>query len=70
MRIFFIPKGGRLSEWVGNVTGSVDKGLEFVESNQNKIESIINDYVSFSNKMEGKATLSESEKIIQQQLYK
>ena len=70
MRIFFISKGGRLSEWVGNVTGSVDKGLEFVESNQNKIESIINDYVSFSNKMEGKATLSESEKIIQQQLYK
>ena len=61
---------GRLSEWVSNVTGSVDKGLEFVEENQNKIETIINDYVSFSNKMEGKSTLSEAEKIIKKQLYK
>lgn len=61
---------GRLCEWVSNVTGSIDKGLEFIEDNQNRIESIINDYVSFSNKMEGKSTLSESEKIIQKQLYK
>jgi hypothetical protein len=61
---------GRLCEWVGNVTGSIKKGLEFVQTNQSKIESIINDYVSFSNKMEGKSTLSESEKIIQQELYK
>ena len=61
---------GRLCEWVSNVTGSIDKGLEFVDENQNKIETIINDYISFSNKMEGKSTLSEAEKIIQQQLYK
>lgn len=61
---------GRLSEWVSNVTGLVDKGCEFVEENQNRIESIINDYVSFSNKMEGKSTLSEAEKVIQKQLYK
>lgn len=61
---------GRLCEWISNVTGSVDKGLEFIEDNQNKIETIINDYVSFSNKMEGKSTLSEAEKIIQKQLYK
>lgn len=61
---------GRLSEEVSNVTGSIDKGLDFVEASKNKIVSIINDYVSFSNKMEGKSTLSESEKIIQQQLYK
>lgn len=61
---------GRLSEWVSNLTGSVDKGLEFIEVNKNKIESIINDYVTFSNKMEGKSTLSEAEKIIQKQLYK
>lgn len=61
---------GRLCEWVSNVTGSIDKGFEFVEENQNKIESIINDYVSFSNKMEGKSTLSDSEKIIQKQLNK
>ena len=61
---------GRLSEWVSNVTGSIDKGLEFIETNQNRIESIINDYVSFSNKMEGKSTLSEAEKIIQRELYK
>lgn len=61
---------GRLCEWISNVTGSIDKGLEFVEENQNRIESIINDYVSFSNKMEGKSTLSEAEKIIQKQLNK
>lgn len=57
---------GRLSEGVSNVTGSIDKGLDFAEANKNKIVSIINDYVLFSNKMEGKSTLSESEKIIQQ----
>lgn len=60
----------RLTEWVSNLTGSIDNAVGFVETNQNKIESIIDDYVSFSNKMEGKATLSESEKIIQEQLYK
>lgn len=58
----------RLSEWVSNLTGSTEKAISFVETNQSKIESIINDYVSFSNKMQGKATLSEAEKIIQQQL--
>lgn len=60
----------RLSEWISNVTGSVESAIDFVESNQNKIESIINDYVSFSNKMEGKRSLSEAEKIIQEQLNK
>lgn len=35
----------RLFEWFSNVTGSIDKGLEFIEENQNKIENIINDYV-------------------------
>ena len=60
----------RLSEWVSNVTGSTEKAIAFVENNQSKIETIINDYVSFSNKMEGKPTLSEAEKIIQEQLNK
>jgi hypothetical protein len=60
----------RLSEWVSNVTGSTEKAISFVENNQSKIETIINDYVSFSNKMEGKPTLSEAEKIIQEQLKK
>ncbi|HHT99569.1 MAG TPA: hypothetical protein GXZ79_05755 [Acholeplasma sp.] len=43
----------RLSEWVSNITGSTEKAVEFVESNQSKIESIIDDYISFSNKMQG-----------------
>jgi len=60
----------RLSEWVSNVTGSTEKAIAFVEDNQSKIETIINDYVSFSNKMQGRATLSEAEKIIQEQLDK
>ncbi|MDD4184247.1 MAG: hypothetical protein PHI01_02370 [Candidatus Izemoplasmatales bacterium] len=42
--------------------------MSFVEDNQSKIEAIINDYVAFSNKMQGRATLSEAEKIIQEQL--
>ncbi|MFH0767752.1 MAG: hypothetical protein V1920_06635 [Bacillota bacterium] len=60
----------RLSEWVGNVTGSVENAVNFVETNQSRIDSVIEDYISFSNKMEGKATLSEAEKIIQKQLNK
>lgn len=60
----------RTTEWVGNLTGSIDNAVDFVEKNQRKIESIIDEYVSFSNKMEGKATLSEAEKLIQQQLNK
>jgi len=60
----------RLSEWVSNITGSTEKAVEFVETNQSKIEAIINDYVSFSNKMQGKETLSEAEKIIKEQLNK
>lgn len=60
----------RITEWVGNLTCSIDNAVDFVEKNQRKIESIIDEYVSFSNKMEGKATLSEAEKIIQQQLNK
>ena len=60
----------RLSEWVSNLTGSTEKAVEFVETNQSKIEAIINDYISFSNKMQGRATLSEAEKLIQEQLKK
>ena len=60
----------RLSEWVSNITGSTEKAVEFVETNQSKIEAIINDYISFSNKMQGRATLSEAEKLIQEQLTK
>jgi hypothetical protein len=60
----------RLGEWVSNITGSTEKAVEFVETNQSKIEAIINDYVSFSNKMQGKETLSEAEKIIKEQLNK
>ena len=60
----------RLSEWVSNITGSTEKAVEFIETNQSKIEAIIDDYISFSNKMQGKATLSAAEKIIQEQLKK
>lgn len=60
----------RLSEWVSNLTGSIEKAITFVETNQSKIESIIDEYVSFSNKMQGRASLSEAEKIIQEQLKK
>ena len=60
----------RLSEWISNVTGSVENAVNFVETNQSRIDSVIEDYISFSNKMEGKATLSEAEKIIQRQLNK
>lgn len=60
----------RLSEWVSNLTGSTEKAITFVETNQSKIESIIDEYVSFSNKMQGRASLSEAEKIIQEQLKK
>ena len=60
----------RLSEWVSNISGSTEKAVEFVETNQSKIEAIINDYISFSNKMQGRATLSEAEKLIQEQLKK
>ncbi|MGI6359679.1 MAG: hypothetical protein ACOX02_01375 [Acholeplasmatales bacterium] len=60
----------RLSEWVSNLTGSTEKAVLFVETNQSKIEAIIDDYISFSNKMQGRATLSAAEKIIQEQLKK
>jgi len=60
----------RLSEWVSNVTGSVENAVNFVETNQSRIDSVIEDYISFSNKMEGKATLSEAEKLIQKQIKK
>ena len=60
----------RLSEWVSNLTGSTEKAVTFVENNQAKIEAIIDDYISFSNKMQGRATLSAAEKIIQEQLKK
>jgi Na+-transporting methylmalonyl-CoA/oxaloacetate decarboxylase gamma subunit len=60
----------RFSEWVSNITGSTEKAVEFVETNQYRIEAIINEYISFSNKMQGKETLSEAEKIIAEKLKK
>lgn len=60
----------RFGEWVSNVTGSTEKAVDFVESHQSKIERIIDDYISFSNKMQGKETLSEAEKIIAEKLSK
>ena len=60
----------RLSEWVSNVSGSVENAVNFVETNQSRIDSVIEDYISFSNKMEGKATLSEAERLIQKQISK
>ena len=59
---------GRLSEWVSNLTGSTEKAVHFVEDNQSKIESIIDEYISFSNKMHGKSSLSEAERIITEKL--
>ena len=59
---------GRLSEWVANLTGSTENAIHFVEDNQSKIEAIIDDYISFSNKMYGKSTLSEAERIIAEKL--
>jgi len=60
----------RFSEWVSNVTGSTEKAVDFIENNQAKIENIIEDYISFSNKMQGKESLSEAEKIISDKLNK
>jgi phage-related protein len=60
----------RLSEWVSNLTGSTEKAITFVETNQSRIEAIIDEYISFSNKMQGRASLSEAEKIIQKELLK
>ena len=60
----------RISEWVGNLTGSTENAIRFIEDNQSKIELIIDDYVSFTNKMQGKNTLSDAEKLIQDQLKK
>lgn len=54
----------RFGEWVSNITGSTEKAVDFIETNQSRVEVIIDDYVSFSNKMQGKETLSEAEKII------
>lgn len=58
----------RFSEWVSNITGSTEKAVDFIETNQSRIEVIIDDYVSFSDKMQGKETLSEAEKIIAHKL--
>jgi len=60
----------RISEWVSNLTGSTENAIRFIEDNQSKIELIIDDYVSFTNKMQGKNTLSEAERLIQDQLKK
>ena len=58
----------RLSEWVSNLTGSTEKAVTFVETNQSKIEAIIDDYISFSNKMQGRATLSAERKLFKNNL--
>ena len=60
----------RLTGWISNLTGSIEQAVGFVEVNQSKIDTIIDDYVAFSNKMEGKNTLSTAEKLIQEQLNK
>ncbi len=60
----------RLSQWVSNITGSTKKALTFIETNESKIDSIIEDYISFTNKMSGKSTLSEAEKLISEKLHK
>jgi len=60
----------RISEWVSNLTGSTENAIRFIEDNQSKIELIIDDYVSFTNKMQGKNKLSEAERLIQDQLKK
>lgn len=60
----------RLSEYVANIVGEVDEAVSFIENNQVKIDSIINDYVSFSNKMQGRSSLSEAEIIISNKLNK
>lgn len=58
----------RTTEWVANLTGSTENALNFVEDNKSKIDNVINDFVAFSNKMEGKPSLSEAEKIIENKL--
>ena len=58
----------RLTGWVSNLTGSAEQGVSFIEDNKTKIDKVIKNFVSFSNKMEGKDTLSEAEKIIEEKL--
>jgi hypothetical protein len=60
----------RITDWVSNLTGSTENAVDFIETNKSKIDRIINDYVAFANKMEGKNTLSEAEKLIEGQLNK
>lgn len=35
----------RITEWVGNLNGSIENAVDFVEKNQRKIESIIDKYI-------------------------
>ena len=58
----------RISEWISNLTGSSDKSLRFIDSNESKIESNIDECFYFSNKIQGKNTFSEAEKLTQDQL--
>ena len=58
----------RTTDWVANLTGSTDEALSFIENNKSKVDKVINDFVAFSNKMEGKKSLSEAEKIIEKKL--
>jgi len=58
----------RLTDWVSNLTGSAELGVSFIEDNKSKIDKVINDFIAFSNKMEGKDTLSEAEKIIESKI--
>ena len=53
---------------LSNLTGSTERAVHFVEDNQSKIESIIEEYISFNNKMHGKSSLSEVARIIAEKL--
>ena len=58
----------RLTDWISNLTGSSDQAVAFIDDNKAKVEKVINDFIAFSNKMEGKQTLSEAEKLIEDKL--
>jgi hypothetical protein len=60
----------QITDWVSNLTGSTENAVNFIEANKSKIDRIINDYVAFANKMEGKKSLSQAEKLIEEQLNK
>jgi len=44
----------KLNDWLSHVMSSVDNANGFIEANQNKIESFIDDCILFSNRMNNK----------------